>query len=145
MWRPLWRGDGFVSYEYALLSSVCIAHIACYWKFFLLNYIQVLCQYRLCKADHAYLTLCYNGSLVTWTVVSLPAAKFKPLIFSMSRFALSNAANMFNLMTLYDFCLLPAQFCYIIVHIRKVESRVQIVNLCATWKISNGVENLVFL
>jgi hypothetical protein len=38
------------------LSSVHFAHTACYWKFFLLHYIQVLCQYRLCKADHAYLT-----------------------------------------------------------------------------------------
>jgi hypothetical protein len=28
------------------------------------------------------LLLCYNGSLVTWTVVSLTTAKFKPLIFS---------------------------------------------------------------
>jgi hypothetical protein len=36
-----------------LSSSVRIAHIACYWKFFLVHYIQVLCQYRLCKADHA--------------------------------------------------------------------------------------------
>jgi hypothetical protein len=27
-------------------------------------------------------SLCYNGSLVTWTVISLTAAKFKPLIFS---------------------------------------------------------------
>jgi hypothetical protein len=27
-------------------------------------------------------TLCYNGSLVTWTVVSLAAEKFKPLIFN---------------------------------------------------------------
>jgi hypothetical protein len=33
--------------------------------------------------------LCYNGSFVTWTVVSLTTAKFKPLIFSMSGFALS--------------------------------------------------------
>jgi hypothetical protein len=39
-----------------LLLSVCIAHIACYWIFFLLHYIQVLCQSKLCKADHAYLT-----------------------------------------------------------------------------------------
>jgi hypothetical protein len=29
----------------------------------------------------------YNGSLVTSTVVSLTAAKFKPLVFSMSGFA----------------------------------------------------------
>jgi hypothetical protein len=26
--------------------------------------------------------LCYNGSLVTWTVVSLATAKFKSIIFS---------------------------------------------------------------
>jgi hypothetical protein len=40
----------------AFSSSVRIAHIAWYWKFFVLHYTQVLCQCRLCKADHAYLT-----------------------------------------------------------------------------------------
>jgi hypothetical protein len=35
------------------------------------------------------LILRYNGSLVTWTVLSLTTAKFKPLIFSMSGFTLS--------------------------------------------------------
>jgi hypothetical protein len=30
------------------------------------------------------LILCYNGSVVTWTVVNLTTAKFKPLIFSLS-------------------------------------------------------------
>jgi hypothetical protein len=59
--------------------------------------------------------LCYNGSLVTWMVVSLTTDKFKPLIFSMSGFTLSYTANVFVLMILYDFSLLPAQFCYIIV------------------------------
>jgi hypothetical protein len=44
------------------------------------------------------LILCYNGSLVTLMVVSLTAGKFKPLIFSMSDFALSYVANMFFLM-----------------------------------------------
>jgi hypothetical protein len=39
-----------------LPSNVRIAHIARYWKLFLLHYTQVICQYRLCKADHAYLT-----------------------------------------------------------------------------------------
>jgi hypothetical protein len=64
-----------------LLSSVSIAQIECFWKFFVLHYVivQVLCQYR----------LCYNGSLVTWTVVRLTTPKFKPLIFSTSGFALS--------------------------------------------------------
>jgi hypothetical protein len=62
--------------------------------------------------------LCYNGKLITWTVLSLTTAKFKPPIFSMSGFALSYTANMFIRMILYDFCLM--------VYIRKVESRVQI-------------------
>jgi hypothetical protein len=35
----------------------------------------------------------YNGSLVTWTVVLLTAAKFKPLVFSVPGFAMSNIAN----------------------------------------------------
>jgi hypothetical protein len=39
-----------------ILSSVRIAHTACYWKFYLLHCIEVLCQSRLCKAYHAYLT-----------------------------------------------------------------------------------------
>jgi hypothetical protein len=79
-------------------------------------------------------TLCYNGSLVTWTVVSLTAAKFKLLIFSVSGFPLSYAANRVILMILYDLCLFPAQFCYIIAYLRKVESRVQIADRCAPWK-----------
>jgi hypothetical protein len=57
--------------------------------------------------------LCYNGNLVTWTVVSLTTAKFKPLMFSLSGFSLFYIANMFILMNLYDFCLLPTQFYYI--------------------------------
>jgi hypothetical protein len=68
------------------------------------------------------LILCYNGSLVTWTVLSLTTAKFKPLIFSISGFTLSYTANMFILKILHDFCLLLAEFCYIIVYIWKAES-----------------------
>jgi hypothetical protein len=59
----------------------------------------------------------YNGSLVTWTVVSLTTVKFKPLICSMSGFALSYNANMLILVILHDFYFLHAQFCYIIVYI----------------------------
>jgi hypothetical protein len=36
---------------------------------------------------------CYNSSLFTWTVVWLTAAKIRPLIFPVSRFALSNVVN----------------------------------------------------
>jgi hypothetical protein len=39
---------------------------------------------------------CYNSSPDTWTVVCLTAAKFKPLIFPVSGFALSNVANQFT-------------------------------------------------
>jgi hypothetical protein len=87
--------------------------------------------------------LCYNGSLVTWRVVSLTAAKFKPLIFSTSGFDLSYIANMFILMILYDFCLLPALFCYMVIYVWKVESGVQIMKWCAPWKIFSGADNLV--
>jgi hypothetical protein len=76
-------------------------------------------------------------------VVSLTTAKFKPLIFPMSGFALSYTMNMFILMILYDFCLLLAQFCHIIIYIQTVESRVQIADWCAPRKISIGVENLI--
>jgi hypothetical protein len=90
--------------------------------------------------------LCYNGSLVIWTVVSLTTAKFKPLIFPMSAFTFSYSANMFILMILYDLCLLPAQFCYtrIDVYIRKVQSHVQTADWCAPWKISSGADQPIF-
>jgi hypothetical protein len=79
-----------------LSSSVRIGHIACNWKFFLLHYIQFLCQSGFAKQIIPILSiLCYNGSLVTWTVVSLTTAKFKPLTFSMCGFALSYSANTF--------------------------------------------------
>jgi hypothetical protein len=61
------------------LSSVRIAHIAYYCKFFLLHYA--------CKSSVIMPILriiCYNGSLVNWTVVRLTAAEFKPLIFIFS-------------------------------------------------------------
>jgi hypothetical protein len=84
---------------------------------------------------------CHNGNLVMWTVVSVTTAKFKPLIFSMSGFTLSCTAN---LMIPYDFCLFPVQFCYIMVHIRKVKSCVQVADRCAPWKISSGVQKPCF-
>jgi hypothetical protein len=87
--------------------------------------------------------LCYNGSFVSWTVLSLTTAKFKPLIFSMSPFTVSYTMNVFILMILYDFCLFPAQFYYIIIYIEEAESRVQIANPCGRRKISSGADSLV--
>jgi hypothetical protein len=51
-------------------------------------------------------SLRYSGSLDTGTVVCLIADKFKPLIFSVTGFALSYVSNVFVIMILYDFCLL---------------------------------------
>jgi hypothetical protein len=92
---------------------------------------------------YVLLILCYNGSLVTWTVVNVTTAKFKLFVFSEPGYTLPYTANMFIFMILYDFCMLAAQFCYVIVYIRKVESRVQIADRCEPWKIYSGAENLV--
>jgi hypothetical protein len=118
-----------------LLLSVRIAHIACYSEFFLLHYKQILCQSRLCKADGAHLTyLMLQRQHIPWMVVSLTTSKCKPVIFSVSSFALFYTWNMFILMILDDICLLPAQFFHMNVYTGKVESRVQIADLCATLK-----------
>jgi hypothetical protein len=112
----LWIGFAFFKCMYRTYSMLLkILHCALHASPLS---IQAL-QSRICLS-----CLCYNGSLVTWTVVCFPAAMFKPLVFSMSDFALSYVENMFILMILYDFCLLPAKFSYIIVHIRKVERRI---------------------
>jgi hypothetical protein len=57
--------------------------------------IQGLFQSRLGTADYALVTssLLYHYSVDTGTVVHMLAAKFKPLRFSVSDFALSNVAN----------------------------------------------------
>jgi hypothetical protein len=57
---------------------------------------------------------CYNGHLVTGTVIRLTAAKLKPLIFSVSGFTFSNDSNICIFMILYGLCLLPAQYHYVI-------------------------------
>jgi hypothetical protein len=75
MYNPLWREDGFFPYDYALsLSSVRVAHIPHHWKFFLQHY--TLCKFFVIPGFAKQITsilliLCYNGSLVIWTVVSL--------------------------------------------------------------------------
>jgi hypothetical protein len=87
------------------------------------------------------LILRYNGSLVTWTVVSLTTAKFKPLIFSMSGFALSYAASMFILMILYHFCLLPSKYRHTVVYKWKAKSLVQIADRCTSCTMSSVAGN----
>jgi hypothetical protein len=105
--------------------QMCISHFI--EKFLLLHYTQSSVSTGFTEPFMPLLLiLCYTGSLVTWTVVSLTTAKFEPPVFSTSGSTLSYTAKMFILMIPYDFCLFPAQFCYIIVHIRKVKSCMQI-------------------
>jgi hypothetical protein len=65
-------------------------------------------------------------------ILKLDHAMIKPLIFSMFGFTLSYIASISILMIVYDFCLLPLQFCGIIIYIRMVEC-VQIAEHCAPW------------
>jgi hypothetical protein len=49
----------------------------------------------------------------------MTAAKFKPLVFPVLGFALSNISNILIIMILDDFCLLPAYFYYVIINVWK--------------------------
>jgi hypothetical protein len=114
--RPLWREDGSVLCQ--SLSEV-VSQLSIYINIYILHvshgdsryiqYIQSLCQSGPSTADYALFgSVRYCGSLDTWTVVCLTAAKIKPLLFSVRGFALSSGANIFIIMILYDLCLLPA-------------------------------------
>jgi hypothetical protein len=71
--------------EWSGLSFVIVSHlVSCQYvelKMMYIQYVQGLqAQYsRLCPISSSF---CYHGSLDTWTVVCLTAAKFKPLVFS---------------------------------------------------------------
>jgi hypothetical protein len=109
------------------------------------EYKQGIFQSRLGTADYALVTsnLHINDRLVTWTVIHMTATKFKPLIFSVSGFALSNVANSFIFMILDDLCLLPALFCYVIIIVWYMKSLMHTANRCAPRKIASGAENLI--
>jgi hypothetical protein len=63
-----------------ITSRVRTAHVACYDNYFFSQYASPLSVQAL-QSRSCLCILRYNGSLVTWTVVSLTTAKFKPLIF----------------------------------------------------------------
>jgi hypothetical protein len=83
--------------------------VSCLYRIIYIGICSAYCQSRLCEADYAVslLSLCYDGNLVTCTVVSLTAAKFKALILSVLGFTLSYIVNIWVNMILYDF-LVPA-------------------------------------
>jgi hypothetical protein len=58
-----------------------IAHVTCYLKFLILHYNKSCASTGFGKHIMATLyILCYNGSLMTWTVVSLTTTKFYILL-----------------------------------------------------------------
>jgi hypothetical protein len=127
-----------------LSSNVIIAHIEFYWKFFILHYIHVLCEYRLCKPDRAYLTYL------------MLQRQFSHLDDGMLDHRQVWASYIFYIWlrhVLYcehvhshDFAWLlfvARTIFYIIVYIRKVERRVQIADQRASWKSSNCAETLL--
>jgi hypothetical protein len=63
---------------------ICVRHSSVIYNLYKIHNIQGLSQFRLCTADYALVTsrLLYYGSLDTWTVVHMTAAKFKPLILA---------------------------------------------------------------
>jgi hypothetical protein len=64
-----------VQFAFYMLLNVCITYT---------GPLSVQAQYsRSCSIIRSF---CFNSSLVTWTVVCMTAAKFKPLIFPVSLF-----------------------------------------------------------
>jgi hypothetical protein len=112
--RPLWREVGSaicVSVSSNLSVWTLSVYISCvYSQAMYRQDIQGFFLPQLSTADYALVTssLLYHDTLVTWIVVHMTAAKFKPLIFSVSDFALSYAANICIFMILDGFCILPA-------------------------------------
>jgi hypothetical protein len=63
----------------------------------------------------------HSGILLTWMIVCLTTAKHECLKFSLSGFTFSHVAYICSFMILYDLCLLPAQFRYVIINIQYLE------------------------
>jgi hypothetical protein len=139
---PLRRGDGSVFYNYCRPSPAQSFYRGQnpVYSYMYVQYIYKAWRSRSC--DNSCRS-CYNGCLVTWSAIRLTIVKLKPLIFSVSGFSYSDVVNICIFMILYDLYLLPAQFRYLIVNIRYLESHVHLVDRCALWKLINGTENLV--
>jgi hypothetical protein len=82
----IWRGDGFVSYEYAWPFVKCT-----YRTYSTLLKILPFCITHKPSVSPGFAKqilpilriICYNDSLFAWTFVNLNTAKFKPLIMKL--------------------------------------------------------------
>jgi hypothetical protein len=85
----------------------------------------------------------YNGCLVTWRVACFIVTKFGPHTFSV-RASPFPIWKICIFVILYDLCLLPPQFHYVITNIRYLENSVELADRCAPRIFNNGAaDNLV--
>jgi hypothetical protein len=143
MGRPLWREARSVlckSQSSNLSVHTFTINIFVFHTFITFTYIYIYTLYNTCNI---YKASCSPGSLQQ-IMPYMTAAKFKPLLFPVSGFDLSNIANIFIFMILYDFCLLPTWFCYVIVNVRNLESHMHIADQFPTRETANGAENLIY-
>jgi hypothetical protein len=90
--RPLWQEDGSVvcQCQSAGLFQLPVCIIFTFYMFYMvLNVYTIYTRPLSVRARYSRLCLIsgsfrYNGSLVTWTVLCLTVAKFKPLLFSVT-------------------------------------------------------------
>jgi len=73
------------------------------------------------------------GNLDTWMVVRLITTKYEPFMFPMLGFVFAYISNILIVLTLYDFYLLPAYFCYIAIDVRNLDDDTKSGSLLLTW------------
>jgi hypothetical protein len=66
-------------------------------------------------------TLYTNGNLDTWKILCLIATKFEPFVFPVLGFYFVYVSDIYIIVSLYDFRLLPTYFCYVTLGVRNPE------------------------
>jgi hypothetical protein len=79
-----------------------------------------ICTYQACQSGHCASDNTY-GSLDTWTIICLTATKLEPFVFPMLGFLFAYVSDIYIVLNLYNFCLLPTYFCYVIVNVWNLE------------------------
>lgn len=102
--------------------------------------VQHITPYLLYRTAHSAVYTAEAQSLPT--VVSQTAAKIKPLIFSLSGFALSYDSNICIFIILYTFRLVPAQSCDKITNTLYTATHTQTDNRCRPPDTDNSAQNL---
>jgi hypothetical protein len=86
---------------------------------------------------------CNFGSLDNSTILCLTAAKSEPFIFPVLGFVFACVSKIYIFMILYDFCLLLASFCYIVVNVRNFECQMKSAGRCVPLQVTSGAEGSI--